>query len=99
MDFELEMAFFVGGPENNLGEPIPISKTQDHIFGMVLMNDWSGMWSTVYVNINTFMFYTSSTWYSNLGISTIGSFFVKKHWHNYFSMGCYDGGFETICPS
>lgn len=24
-----------------MGDPIPISKAQDHIFGMVLMNDWS----------------------------------------------------------
>lgn len=40
-DFELEMAFFIGGPENKLGEPITIEKTEDHIFGMVLMNDWS----------------------------------------------------------
>jgi fumarylacetoacetase len=41
MDFELEMAFFVG-PGNQLGEPISIENAQDHIFGMVLMNDWSG---------------------------------------------------------
>ena len=34
-------AFFVG-PGNNLGEPIPISRAHEHIFGMVLMNDWSG---------------------------------------------------------
>ncbi|XP_071789348.1 fumarylacetoacetase-like [Asterias amurensis] len=40
MDFELEMAFFVG-PGNDLGEPIPVTKAQDHIFGMTLMNDWS----------------------------------------------------------
>ncbi|XP_022105584.1 fumarylacetoacetase-like [Acanthaster planci] len=40
MDFELEMAFFTG-PGNKLGEPIPISKAQDHIFGMVVVNDWS----------------------------------------------------------
>ncbi|CAG8563708.1 8727_t:CDS:10 [Diversispora eburnea] len=40
LDFELEMAFFVG-PGNNLGEPIPIEKAIDHIFGVVLMNDWS----------------------------------------------------------
>ncbi|XP_070214520.1 fumarylacetoacetase isoform X1 [Bos mutus] len=40
LDFELEMAFFVG-PGNKLGEPIPISKAHEHIFGMVLMNDWS----------------------------------------------------------
>ncbi|XP_044738368.1 fumarylacetoacetase [Chrysoperla carnea] len=41
MDFELEMAFFVGGPKTNLGEPINIRTAEDHIFGMVLMNDWS----------------------------------------------------------
>lgn len=42
MDFELEVAFFVGGPSTNLGDTIPASKAYDHIFGMVLMNDWSG---------------------------------------------------------
>jgi fumarylacetoacetase len=40
MDFELEMGFFVG-PGNRLGEPIPIERAHDHIFGMVLVNDWS----------------------------------------------------------
>jgi hypothetical protein len=33
-------AFFVG-PSNNLGEPIPIERAEEHIFGMVVMNDWS----------------------------------------------------------
>ena len=41
MDFELEMAFFIGGTETKLGEPIEISRSEDHIFGMTLMNDWS----------------------------------------------------------
>ncbi|KAI7814383.1 fumarylacetoacetase [Triplophysa rosa] len=40
LDIELEMAFFVG-KGNKLGEPIPLEKTHEHIFGMVLMNDWS----------------------------------------------------------
>nr|DBA31850.1 TPA: hypothetical protein GDO54_007619 [Pyxicephalus adspersus] len=40
LDIELEMAFFVG-LGNNLGEPIPIQRADKHIFGMVLMNDWS----------------------------------------------------------
>ncbi|KAG7261493.1 hypothetical protein CRUP_006924 [Coryphaenoides rupestris] len=40
LDIELEMAFFVG-KGNRLGEPIPIEKAHEHIFGMVLMNDWS----------------------------------------------------------
>mmetsp|Transcript_24014 Transcript_24014/g.77129 ORF Transcript_24014/g.77129 Transcript_24014/m.77129 type:complete len:438 (-) Transcript_24014:1513-2826(-) len=40
MDFELEIGAFVG-TGNALGEPIDIAKAEDHIFGLVLMNDWS----------------------------------------------------------
>jgi len=40
LDFELETAFFIG-PPNQLGEPVPIAQAIDHIFGLVLMNDWS----------------------------------------------------------
>ena len=40
LDFELEMGFFVG-TNTELGEPIPIEQTAEHIFGMVLVNDWS----------------------------------------------------------
>lgn len=40
LDFELEMGFFVG-PGNPQGEPIPVEKASEHIFGMVLVNDWS----------------------------------------------------------
>jgi fumarylacetoacetase len=40
LDFELEMAAFIG-PGNELGEPIPIGSAYDHLFGMVLLNDWS----------------------------------------------------------
>jgi fumarylacetoacetase len=40
LDFELEMGFFVAGG-NQLGYPIPIAEAPDHIFGMVLVNDWS----------------------------------------------------------
>ncbi len=36
----METAFFIG-PPNKLGEPVPIAQAVDHIFGMVLMNDWS----------------------------------------------------------
>ncbi len=39
-DYELEMAFLIG-PGNALGEPIAIDHASEHIFGMVLMNDWS----------------------------------------------------------
>lgn len=40
LDFELEMGFFIG-TGNDLGEPIPIETAHEHIFGMVLLNDWS----------------------------------------------------------
>ena len=40
LDFELEMGFFIG-TGNHLGEPISIENAHEHIFGMVLLNDWS----------------------------------------------------------
>ena len=40
LDVELEVGF-VTGPGNALGEPIPIERAGDHIFGLVLVNDWS----------------------------------------------------------
>lgn len=40
MDFELEMAFFVGGPPLAPGAPLEMANAEDHIFGLVLMNDW-----------------------------------------------------------
>ena len=41
LDFEIEMGFFVG-PANQLGHRIKMENAEDHIFGLVLMNDWSG---------------------------------------------------------
>jgi fumarylacetoacetase len=40
LDYELEIGAFVGGG-NALGEPIPIDRAEDHLFGLVLLNDWS----------------------------------------------------------
>jgi fumarylacetoacetase len=40
LDFELETGFFVG-PGSELGRPVPIAQAVDHIFGLVLVNDWS----------------------------------------------------------
>jgi len=40
LDFELEMGFFIG-TGNELGNPIRIENAEEHIFGMVLVNDWS----------------------------------------------------------
>jgi len=40
MDFEVEMAFFVG-PPSKMGHRIKIEDAHNHIFGLVVMNDWS----------------------------------------------------------
>ncbi len=40
LDFELETAFVVG-KGNNIGQPIAVNEAAEHIFGMVLLNDWS----------------------------------------------------------
>ncbi|KGO69207.1 Fumarylacetoacetase, N-terminal [Penicillium italicum] len=40
LDIELELACFISKP-NDLGKPVPIDEAEDHIFGLVLMNDWS----------------------------------------------------------
>lgn len=40
IDYELEMGWFVG-PGNNMGEPINVKEAENHIFGLVLLNDWS----------------------------------------------------------
>ncbi|KAI9599233.1 fumarylacetoacetate hydrolase [Syncephalis fuscata] len=40
LDFELEMGFLVG-TGNPLGKPITMHEADNHIFGAVLLNDWS----------------------------------------------------------
>ncbi len=40
LDFELELGFFVG-TGTDLGQPIAIDQADEHIFGFVLVNDWS----------------------------------------------------------
>ena len=40
LDFELETGFIVG-KATALGEPVGIDVAEEHIFGMVILNDWS----------------------------------------------------------
>jgi fumarylacetoacetase len=40
LDFELEAGFIIG-EGSELGNPVTVEKTFEHIFGMVLVNDWS----------------------------------------------------------
>lgn len=40
LDYELELGAFLCKP-SELGEPISVYQAQDHLFGLVLLNDWS----------------------------------------------------------
>jgi fumarylacetoacetase len=40
LDYEVELGFVVG-PGNRLGKPVGIGRALDHVFGVVLLNDWS----------------------------------------------------------
>jgi fumarylacetoacetase len=40
LDIELEAGFVIGTP-SEMGEPVPIERALDHVFGMLLVNDWS----------------------------------------------------------
>lgn len=40
LDFELELGIFIGEGNPN-GHPITVEKASSHIFGLVLLNDWS----------------------------------------------------------
>ncbi|MBI5914332.1 MAG: fumarylacetoacetase [Bacteroidetes bacterium] len=56
LDFELEMAFVVGKP-NPMGQPVDITDAEDHIFGLMLFNDWSArdIQSWEYVPLGPFL--------------------------------------------
>ncbi|HEV7711352.1 MAG TPA: fumarylacetoacetase [Asanoa sp.] len=40
LDIEAEVGFVVGTP-SPLGSPVPVDRFADHVFGVVLVNDWS----------------------------------------------------------
>ena len=40
LDYELELGFFMG-PGNTLGRRLTMAEAADHIFGLVIVNDWS----------------------------------------------------------
>jgi fumarylacetoacetase len=40
LDIELELGFVIG-VASELGMPVPIDRALDHVFGLVLVNDWS----------------------------------------------------------
>jgi fumarylacetoacetase len=40
LDYEAELGFVIGSG-NRLGRPIPVAHALEHVFGVVLLNDWS----------------------------------------------------------
>ncbi|HET7671767.1 MAG TPA: fumarylacetoacetase [Burkholderiales bacterium] len=40
LDYEAELGF-IAGRGNRLGQPIPVGQALEHVFGVVLLNDWS----------------------------------------------------------
>lgn len=40
LDFELEIGVYIG-KDSTLGEPVPIDRAADYLFGFALVNDWS----------------------------------------------------------
>ncbi len=56
LDIELEVGFVVGG-RSDPGHPVPTSAVRDHVFGVVLVNDWSArdIQSWEYVPLGPFL--------------------------------------------
>jgi fumarylacetoacetase len=72
LDIELELGFVVGVPSR--GEPVPPDRFADHVFGVVLVNDWSArdIQAWEYVPLGPFLgksFQTSiSAWVTPLAL-------------------------------
>ena len=73
LDVELELGFVVGVP-STLGVPVPPERFADHVFGVVLVNDWSArdIQAWEYVPLGPFLgksFLTSiSSWVTPLAL-------------------------------
>ncbi len=73
LDIELELGFVVGVP-SPLGEPVPPERFAEHVFGVVLVNDWSArdIQAWEYVPLGPFLgksFQTSvSAWVTPLAL-------------------------------
>ena len=73
LDLELELGFVVGVPSTR-GEPVPASAFREHVFGVVLVNDWSArdLQAWEYVPLGPFLgksFATSiSAWVTPLAL-------------------------------
>ena len=83
MDFELEMAFFVGGSCPALGDSITAQKAGEHIFGMVLMNDWSARYATSYCAPRDLL----PQGHPEVGVHPPGAIWGQEHGHLHLPLG------------
>jgi fumarylacetoacetase len=56
LDIEAELGFVIG-PPSRLGEPVPLDQVEEHLFGVVVVNDWSArdLQSWEYVPLGPFL--------------------------------------------
>ena len=96
-------AFFVG-PGNTQGQPISVKDAHKHIFGMVIMNDWSARDIQVTLSLSLSPFLAcillppgKSLMCTEMGICSSGTFFGKELRNNHFTLGGANGGVNAIC--
>ena len=70
LDFEMEMGAFLGGSPNELGKPIKVNEAWKHVFGFVLLNDWS------FRDFQTWEYVPLGPFTAKNGISTISPWIV-----------------------
>jgi fumarylacetoacetase len=72
LDYEAELGFLIGRP-NPLGEPIPLERAREHLFGVALLNDWSarGIQFWEYQPLGPFL--------GKSFASTLGAWVVSRH--------------------
>ena len=87
-------AFFVGAG-STLGQPVSLAEAPNHIFGMVLMNDWSARDIQVSIQCQKSRDKKSwhACWFLEVGVCSIGAISSQERGDHHFSLGCSHG-----CP-
>lgn len=86
LDYELEVAAIVGKP-TAFGDTVSVQEADDHIFGLVLINDWSGKQAFLGQSVYTMLMISNSTRYSGIGDVSTWSNERQKLWNHDESLG------------
>jgi fumarylacetoacetase len=70
LDIEAELGFVVGG-SSRLSEPVPVDRADEHLFGVVVLNDWSArdLQAWEYVPLGPFLGKSFATSISPWGVT------------------------------